>query len=143
MRNAELGMNSIGVYSAFRIPQEWSVASEVGGSEWPCEKSAERTQLEWVINRFALKELASMDSVLFMPNEPNSRSSKTEHRVVTRQRVSTRCRLNRLVRSVACCEMSEKGSQWPLERRGMSRGCAKSAERTQLESAINYLLTRS
>ena len=84
-----------------------------------------------------------MDSALFMPNEPNSRSSKTEHRVVTRQRVSTRCRLNRLVRSVACCEMSEKGSQWPLERRGMSRGCAKSAKRTQLESAINYLLTRS
>src|SRR5208337_661673 len=32
----------------------------------------QRTQLEWAINRFALKELTSMDSALFMPNEPNS-----------------------------------------------------------------------
>jgi hypothetical protein len=42
-----------------------------------------------------------MDSALFMPNEPNSRPSKTEHQVVTGQRVSTRCRLNRL------------GGRWP------------------------------
>ncbi len=109
MRNAECGIGNEFdwclfriPHPPFRIPQEWSVASEAGGSEWPREKSAERTQLEWAINRFALKELTSMDSVLFMPNEPNSRSSKTEHRVVTRQRESTRCRLNRLVRSVAC-----------------------------------------
>jgi hypothetical protein len=67
MRNAELGMNSIGVYSAFRIPH-----SEAGGGGWPCEKSAERTQFESVIIRFALKELTSIDSALFMPNEPNS-----------------------------------------------------------------------
>ena len=32
-----------------------------------------------------------MDSALFMPNEPNSRSSRTEHAVVTGRRMSTRC----------------------------------------------------
>jgi hypothetical protein len=59
-----------------------------------------------------------MNSALFMPNKPNFRSSKTEHQVVTGQRVSTRCRLNRLVRSVASCERSEKGGQGPVEQRG-------------------------
>ena len=84
-----------------------------------------------------------MYSDLFMPNELNFGPSKTEHQVATGQRVSTRCRLNRLVRSLASCERSEKGGEWPVRRRGRSRGCVKSAERTQLESAINYLLTRS
>jgi hypothetical protein len=70
-----------------------------------------------------------MISALFMANEPNSGSSKTEHRVITGQRLSTRCRLNSFLLSVACSEISEKGSQWPMERRGMSRGCAKKRRR--------------
>ncbi len=74
-----------------------------------------------------------MDSALFMPNEPNSRTSKTEHGVVTGHRVSTRCRRNRGERSVAGCERSEKAGQWPVEQRGRSRRCAKSAERSQIE----------
>ncbi len=60
----------------------------------------------------------------------DTRTSRTENGVVTCRRVSTRCGRNRVERSVAYCEMSEMGSQWPLERRGMSPGCAKSAERS-------------
>src|SRR5208282_3205221 len=53
---------------------EWSAASEAGGSERRCEKSAERSQLENGHYLLAGKELMSTYSDIFMQNEPNSGS---------------------------------------------------------------------
>ncbi|MGA9924024.1 MAG: hypothetical protein WBQ29_11535, partial [Isosphaeraceae bacterium] len=44
-----LGIVASGEWQVAR--EEWSMASEAGGSEWRCKKSAERTQLESAINR--------------------------------------------------------------------------------------------
>jgi len=53
----------------------------------------------------------STNSDILMPNEANFRTSKTEHGVATRQRVSTRCGRNRVEQSVAACERSEEAGQ--------------------------------
>ncbi len=52
-----------------------------------------------------------------MPNEPNSRSSKTEHRVVTAQRVSTRRHRNRDKRSGSLVRSQRRlvSSRWSKE----------------------------
>ncbi len=50
----------------------------------------------------------STDSDTFMQSEANSRTSKTECGVATRQRVSTRCGRNRVEQSMAACERSEE-----------------------------------
>jgi len=83
----------------------------------------------------------STDSDIFMQNEANSRSSKTEHGVVTGQRVSTRCGRNRVEQTVASCERSEEAGQWPVEQRGRTGRCAKCAKRSQFAWDTNHCWT--